>query len=414
MYFSTGNPEPWSTLLRGPGAALFSNSTLAVDVETGKIRWYFQMSPDDSYDRAAFEGLIADLPINGKPRKVLIVTGKIGWGVILDRATGEFLQPFKTAYDNLVTGWTPDGHPILNQDLLPKPGDIESGKTYELCPHQMGARNMQTPSFSPVTHFYYIGINNSCMQASLTTAKFSLGSGYSGVRSKPVLVPGYDYVGEFVAIDPVTRERVWTYRPKSGAVMTASALATAGGIVFGGTGDREFFALDNNNGKLLWQTRMSGDISGSPITFETGGRQYVAIAVGGRTGPTTMLGPLTGVDIPRGSGEMVVFALPSAKEFESGPNTVSGHGTPPVIMSFSGVAPTPAGSPRASADGAAPPAAAASRPVGGFAQRLVHRRTASRGEQKYNTECAGCHNVARRARRCVPQQMGWKSGGLHL
>jgi mono/diheme cytochrome c family protein len=92
--------------------------------------------------------------------------------------------------------------------------------------------------------------------------------------------------------------------------MTASALATAGGLVFGGTADRQFFALHSETGELLWQTRLNGDISGAPISYELGGKQYVAVASGGRAAPTTTLGRLVGVDVPQGSGAMWVFGLP--------------------------------------------------------------------------------------------------------
>jgi outer membrane protein assembly factor BamB len=92
--------------------------------------------------------------------------------------------------------------------------------------------------------------------------------------------------------------------------MTASALSTAGGLVFGGTADRQFFALNTDNGELLWQTRLNGDVSGAPVSYEIDGKQYVAIASGGRAAPTTTLGRLVGVDVPQGSGVMWVFALP--------------------------------------------------------------------------------------------------------
>ena len=240
----------------------------------------------------------------------MILTGKIGWGVVLDRATGEFLHAFRTAYDNTITGWTEQGRPIFDPRAIPKPEDVDSGKVFEICPHIHGARNLQAPSFSPLTGYYYLGVNNSCMNAQVITPVFRPGQGLTGVSYTASLAPGYDYVGEFVAFDPVTGKRAWAYRPESGAPMTASALATAGGLVFGGTADRQFFALHSETGELLWQTRLNGDISGAPITFEIDGKQYVAVASGGRAAPTTTLGRLVGVDVPQGTGVMWVFALP--------------------------------------------------------------------------------------------------------
>ena len=133
---------------------------------------------------------------------------------------------------------------------------------------------------------------------------------YQGMNSRPAMAPGYDYVGEFVAFDPVTGERAWVHRPESGAPMSASSLATAGGIVFGGTSDRWFFALDADTGERLWDIRLNGDVSGSPVTYTVDGKQYVAVGAGGRIAQTMTLGPLVDIDIPLGSGVMWVFALP--------------------------------------------------------------------------------------------------------
>jgi alcohol dehydrogenase (cytochrome c) len=316
IYFPTGQPAPWSTAARGPGDSLYTNSVLAVDADTGKLRWHYQLSPADDWDRAAYESMLVDLPINGVTRKALVLTGKIGWGVVLDRQTGEFLKSFRTAYDNMVTGFTEAGRPIYNPELVPKPEDLNTSKVFTVCPHLHGARNVQAPSFSPITKYYYLGVNNSCMNAQVITPVFDRQRGLTGATNTPALAPGYDFVGEFVAFDPATGKRAWEYRPTSGSPMTASALATAGGVVFGGTADRQFFALHTDTGQLLWQMRLNGDISGAPITFEDRGIQYVAVGAGGRAAPTLTLGPLVGVDIPQGTGVMWVFALPSARPME--------------------------------------------------------------------------------------------------
>jgi len=357
VYFSTGQPTPWSTAARGPGDSLFSNTVLAVDADTGELRWHFQLVPADEWDRSAYENMLVDLTIDGVMRKALIQTGKIGWGVVLDRTTGEFLHAFRTAYDNVIRGWTEQGRPIYNPEAIPTPADLDTGNIFEICPHLHGARNLQAPSFSPQTGLYYLGVNNSCMQASVVTPVFLPGRGFTGVNYTASLAPGYDFVGEFVAFDPVKGTREWVYRPPSGAPMTGSALATAGGIVFGGTADRQFFALDADNGELLWNTRLNGDISGAPVTFTIGGKQYVAIGAGGRAGPTTSLGRLVDIDVPQGSGVMWVFALPDATPLEIG---------------------------RPSR-----PAA----PTRSLQSGVFTAAQAAAGEEHFNTECLSCHEA---------------------
>jgi alcohol dehydrogenase (cytochrome c) len=358
VYFSTGQPTPWTTASRGRGDSLYTNSVIAADAETGEMRWHFQLVPADEWDRSAYESMLVDLDIDGATRKALITTGKVGWGVVLDRTTGEFLHAFETAYDNMITGWTDEGRPIYDPRTVPQPDDVDSGKVFEICPHIHGARNLQAPSYSPITGLYYLGVNNSCMTAQIVTPVFLPGRGLTGVTYTASLAPGYDYVGEFVAFDPVEGTRAWTYRPASGAPMTASALATAGGLVFGGTADRQFFALSSDTGELLWQTRLNGDISGAPVTFEVDGKQYVAIGAGGRAAPTTTLGRLVGVDVPQGTGVMWVFALP-----DDMPRT----NPRPVRRD----APT-----RSVVDG------------------VFTQQQAEQGEQLFNQECSACHEAA--------------------
>jgi alcohol dehydrogenase (cytochrome c) len=356
VYAPTGQPSPWTTATRGLGDSLYTNSIVAVDADTGELRWHFQLNPADEWDRAAYESMLVDLEIDGVIRKALIQTGKIGWGVVLDRATGEFLHAFRTAYDNTITGWTDEGRPIYDPATIPVEADVDSGRVFEICPHIHGARNLQAASYSPETGLYYLGVNNSCMNAVVVTPVMSP-FGLTGVSYTASLAPGYDFVGEFVAFDPVTGEREWVYRPESGTPMTASALSTSGGIVFGGTADRQFFALHDETGELLWQRRLNGDISGAPITYEVDGRQYVAVAAGGRVAPTTTLGRLVGVDVPQGSGTIWVFSLP--------------EGEPRQLQR-----PTRLDTPELSVtDG------------------VFQAAQAAQGEEIYERECASCHEI---------------------
>lgn len=404
IYFGTGQPTPWSSAVRGGGDALYSNSVLAVDTATGKIRWHYQMVPGDNWDRAVFESMLVDLDIKGKRRKALIVTSKIGWGVVLDRTTGEFFHAFQTAYDNIIKGWTAKGRPIIDPASIPKPEDVGSGKTYLICPHWHGARNLQAASFSKATGYYYVGVNNSCSDARLTSVELRNaqigvigGPGYdnramAGVSGAPKFAPGYDYIGEFVAFDPVTGKRAWSYRSPDGAAMTASALATAGGIVFGGSVDRQFFALDDRTGKLLWQTRLGGDVSGSPVTFKVDGRQYVAVASGGKPGPATSFAPLSGVDLTRGSGAISVMALPDPRDLQHRPHAVrmQRHTSGPANADTPPVAPQPA---RAPAPAPASETGAADQ-VRMPGPALFTAAQAARGEAVFKKSCATCHGVA--------------------
>ena len=311
IYLGTGQPTPWASTLRGPGDALYTNCILALDIDTGEIEWYFQVVPSDNWDLdATHESMLVDLVIRGVERKALIETSKIGWGVVLDRETGRFINAFRTGYDNIITGWTDTGSPIFNPAQIPTMDDVDSDRIFEVCPHLHGARNLNSPSYSPETGLYYLGINNSCMDVTFISEEFEPGRVFRGIGSRAKMAPDYDYIGEFVAFNPVTGQRAWEYRPESGAAMTASALATAGGVVFGGTADRRFFALDADNGDVLWETRLNGDISGAPVTFEIDGRQYLAVGAGGRIGQTTSYARLTDITLPQGSGVVWVFALP--------------------------------------------------------------------------------------------------------
>ena len=312
IYLGTGQPTPWASTLRGPGDALHTNCILALDIDTGAIEWYFQVVPADNWDLdAAAESMLVDLVIGGVERKALIQTSKIGWGVVLDRETGRFLHAFRTAYDNVVTSWTDTGSPIFNPDQIPTLADVDSGRVFEVCPHMNGARNLNSASYSPNTGLYYVGINNACMDVTFVSEEYRRGLAYRGMLSRGKPVPGYDYIGEFAAFDPVTGRRAWTYRPANGAPMTAAALATGGGLVFGGTADRRFFALDAGTGELLWRTRLNGGVYGAPVTFEVDGRQYLAIGAGGRMRLNTAYARLIGITLPQGNGmTMWVFALP--------------------------------------------------------------------------------------------------------
>jgi alcohol dehydrogenase (cytochrome c) len=313
VYIATGQPLPWSGLLRGPGDNLYTNSILALDVDTGEMKWYFQTLPHDYWDLdSPFESVLVDLEIDGEVRKALVHHTKTGWGIVLDRVTGEFLHAYQIAYQNVIEGWDENGRPIFNPEARPGYDAQNSGERFFTCPHLHGARNVHQTSYSPDTGLIYQGVNNHCMNVEYVDAEYRPGRLWVGFRYDTVLAPGYDHVGEFAAFDPATGERKWTYVTESGAPMSASALTTAGNLVFGGTTDREFFALDATTGELLWSITLNGDVTGSPITFMVDGKQYVAIGAGGTVAASTSFAPLVGLRTQPGSGVLWVFELPES------------------------------------------------------------------------------------------------------
>ncbi len=377
VFFGTGQPAPWATSFRGEGKALYSNSIMAVNARTGKIRWYFQTQPEENWDRdAAFEVMLVDFPYKGKLRKAIVQTSKIGWGVVLDRETGEFLHAFKVAYESVITGWTPQGEPIVDPASIPRVEDIDSAKTFLICPEIGGARNLNAGSFSKLTGLYYEGINTACMTGKTVSVTLGQGRNFSGGSGTARLAPGHDYVGELKAFDPATGKQRWGYRPQGGAAMAASVMATAGRLVFGGTVDREFFALDDTTGKPLWRTRLNGDVSGGVISYEVGGRQYVAVTAGGHSIASVRYAPLTNVRLPEGSGAVWVFALPGKAGV---PEPVIRAHRAPVRMTYS-VGPQTPIVPMAGATVATGAA------MGTSSQAI-------RGMGVFRTSCGSCHTI---------------------
>ena len=254
--------------------------------------------------------MLVDLEIGGVEHKALIETSKIGWGVVLDRETGRFIDAFWTSYDNIITGWTDPAAPSYNPDQIPTLADVDSDRIFEVCPHLHAARDLNSASYSPETGLYYVGINNACMDITFVSEEYVPGRVFRSMGSRVEMVPGYDYIGEFVAFDPVSGERAWEYRPESGAPMTAGRCPPLAASSSAARPDRRLFALAADNGEMLWETRLNGEISGAPVTFEVDGRQYLAVGAGGRIGHTTSYARLTGITLPQGSGVIWVFALP--------------------------------------------------------------------------------------------------------
>jgi len=322
IYHGTGNPGPWNPDLR-PGDNKWTAGIFARDADNGEAVWAYQWSPHDLYDYDGInENVLLDLPINGQTRKVLVRPERNGYLYVLDRQTGEVLSADKYVHITTSTGFDLKNGLVL-EDKSKTPG---TGRTMRnLCPSAPGGKDWQPSSWSPRTRLLYIPHNNLCMDMEGVEANYIAGTPYVGASVKMYAGPGGNR-GEFSAWDPVRRQKAWSIKEKFPA--WSGALATAGDVVFYGTMDRDFKAVDARSGELLWQFRTGSGIIGQPISFKgPDGKQYIAIAdgVGGWAGAivaggldprdeTSALGFVGAMkDLPAHTnqgGTIYVFALP--------------------------------------------------------------------------------------------------------
>jgi lanthanide-dependent methanol dehydrogenase len=322
IYYGTANPGTWNPDMR-PGDNLWSTTVFARDPDTGDARWALQATPHDEWDYDNVnESIVADLTINGQPRKVLVHFDRNGFATTVDRATGELLvaAPFQLA--NWATGYDlKTGRPIRDPAKETHQGHL----TKNICPSSTGARDQQPAAFSPRTKLFYTPATNVCMDYGGIEAKYIAGTPYVGAAVHMYGGPG-GARGEFLAWDATTGTKKWGI--KETFPVWAGALATASDLVFYGTMDGDFKAVDANSGKELWKTHFESGVVGNPITFlGPDGKQYVAVysGVGGWMGaivpghlsaddPWAALGAVGAVpDLPQHTkpgGAVHVFALP--------------------------------------------------------------------------------------------------------
>ncbi|HEU4641305.1 MAG TPA: PQQ-dependent dehydrogenase, methanol/ethanol family [Gemmatimonadaceae bacterium] len=323
IYYGTSNPGTWNPDLR-PGDNLWATTIFARDPDNGHAKWAFAATPHDEWDfDDVNESIVADLPMNGQTRKVIVHFDRNGFAYTIDRTNGQVLvaQPFQ--YINWAKGFDlKSGRAIIDSSKETHQGRL----TKNICPSSTGARDQQPAAYSPQTHLFYTPSTNLCMDYGGVEAKYIAGTPYVGAAVRMYAGPGgNDARGEFMAWDAATGKKVWGIKEKY--PVWAGALATAGGVVFYGTMDGDFKAVDAKTGKELWKTHFDSGIIGNPITY-TGPdkKQYVAIyeGVGGWAGaivpgnlspddPWAALGAVGAMaDLPKDTkpgGALHVFAL---------------------------------------------------------------------------------------------------------
>jgi alcohol dehydrogenase (cytochrome c) len=302
IYWGTGDPSgAWNYQGDTKFAELYSDSILALDVDTGKLRWYYQEIPHDVWDQdGSWELLLMDRPVNGKMRKLLVQFAKAGYTFILDRETGELLNVYPYAEsNNWVKSISPTGELIGRNDPAP-------GKTTNICPNVGGAKNWNQVAYSPRTSLVYVPVVEMCNDLTLPPSVNGQTVGATWVFTAP---PGHASAYTHLdAVDPVSGKRQWTYPYRF--QIFASILATAGDLMFTGDPEGNFFALDARSGEKLWSFQTGAGNRGSPVTYTVDGRQYIANPTGMGHVAFYNSGVWPEVTTWRYGSALVVFALP--------------------------------------------------------------------------------------------------------
>jgi lanthanide-dependent methanol dehydrogenase len=276
FFYGTGNPGVWNPDLR-PGDNKWSCSIIARDADTGEARWAYQVTPHDAHDYdEIMENVLVDMDFGGRTRKLIVHPGRTGFVYVLDRETGELLSADTYQPTNWASGYDlKTGKATVDQSKQTHFGKVTQG----ICPSSTGAKDVIPSAFSPRTGLLYIPAHNTCMDYEGTEANYIAGTPYLGADVKMYMGPG-DYQGELVAWDVAKRQKVWGIKDAKFPVYSG-VLATGGDVVFYGTMDGWFKAVDARSGKELWKFHTSSGIVGNPITYlGPDGKQYVAIYSG--------------------------------------------------------------------------------------------------------------------------------------
>lgn len=280
--------------------ALYTNSTVALNADTGELVWHYQHARNDQLDHDwAYERQIMELPVNGVMRKVVVTGGKLAIFEAMDAATGEYLFSFDLDMQNVVAEIdTTTGAKTTFPAAIPALDDVLSEYSLPgICPDWLGARNMQSTSYNPASRTLFIPLSDTCLDDD------------SGERWQkyPDRTTDGSY-GIIKAVNLETREVVWTQRQTG--PQAAANLTTDGGLLFIGSVDRWFKALDQDSGDVLWQRRLDNALNSYPVTYRVDGKQYVAVATNSGGIHTRTMRNAAGINLPPGGATMWVFALP--------------------------------------------------------------------------------------------------------
>jgi quinohemoprotein ethanol dehydrogenase len=284
LYIGTGNGSPWARSKRSPagGDNLYLASIVALNPDTGKYVWHYQETPGDNWDYTSTQPMIlADLKIDGKPRKVILHAPKNGFFFVIDRKSGQFISAKNFVDVNWATGYDKNGRPIENPEAR------STDKPYDSIPGPFGARNWHPMSFNPQTGLVYMPVQNVPLNL-MDNKNWKLngntlgephgGLGWNVAMYANVQPPKSKPFGRLIAWDPVQQKEVW--RQEQVSPWNGGTLTTAGSLVFQGTADGRFIAYNAKTGEKLWETATGTGVVAGPATYLVDGKQYVSVAVG--------------------------------------------------------------------------------------------------------------------------------------
>ena len=313
LYIGVGNGSPWNHKIRsdGKGDNLFLSSIVALDPDTGAYKWHYQETPGESWDFTATQPIVlADLKIDGRDRKVLMQAPKSGFFYVIDRTNGKLISAKNYVPMNWATGVDmATGRPIENPDARYR------DKPFVMYPSALGGHSWHPMAFSPATRLVYLPTYKFVMvYGNDPDFKFAPGTWNNAIDPKLVTAPDdpaalkkgtSSFEGRLVAWDPVAQKEVWSV--KHTALQNGGVLATAGGLVFQGTGAGAFEARDANDGKLLWSYPTQAGIIAGPISYEIRGVQYVAVVAG--YGGGFGIGEGAEKPVARPNGRVLIFRI---------------------------------------------------------------------------------------------------------
>jgi len=274
IYWGTSHPCPDFDGSVRPGDDLYTSSLLALDPDTGKLKWYFQFNPHDLYDYDAVQTpVLVDAAFQGQPRKLVVTANRNGFLYILDRTNGKYLYSKQfSASLNWAKGIDAEGRPI-SAGLIPD----EKGVT--VCPGYAGATNWFSPSYDPETNMFYFRSLEACSLFQAKADEFVEGQPYyaTGAAEAPGKTPNAGYMNAF---DVGALNFAWRNQLGGGGQAAAGVMSTAGGLVAFGNDASEFEVADARTGKKLWAAALVAPMHASPMAFGVGTKQYFAVAAG--------------------------------------------------------------------------------------------------------------------------------------